>query len=390
MDYQLVVFKGGTAFNSLLEAFKVHFPKTSYVVPISDDGGSSREICRVFGGPSIGDLRSTLTRLSDVSSDETLAVRKLLEYRLSCKCPERAMEEWYQLLEDRHPLYAQISSQYRGLVRCFLCKFEAERLQRISCRFDLKNGSIGNFFFTGARLVLGSLETAVFVYSSVARISHATRVLPIIDTMDRLHITACLKDGSEIVGQDAISHPSVDGVVVKDSSPPLEAPIDKLFYINKYGNPFSPILNRSVLEDLKQAEGIIYGIGSLWTSIIASLVLDGVGTTIAEKRVPKILLLNSCLDRETDALTANDFIQSIAAALNGFGKTHFRVSDFVSHLVVVEGGSIALEEEKIAKLNVKICKVPRDPKFDLYAFSMRHAAYSSPHLIDTLRTILAT
>lgn len=379
MTSHLVIFKGGTAFNSLLESFKVHFPKSSYVVPISDDGGSSREICRVFGGPSIGDLRSTLTRLSCDLTDETRAVRRLLEYRLSPHDEVKAASEWYELLEDRHPIYEHISSQYRGLLRCFLCKFEAERLQRISCRFDLRNGSVGNFFFTGARLVLGSLETAIFVYSSVARIAETTRVLPIVDTMDRLLITAELQDGTHISGQHAISHPSHDHIVSKEPCTPLPAAISKLFYVNKYGDEHRPQLNRSVHDDLKECQGIIYGIGSLWTSIIPSLILHGVGSVIASRGVPKVLLLNSYPDRETMGLTALDFITHIARALDHFGASNRPITDYLTHLIAIEDSKIALDEMKIKNLGIELVKLPKDQATNLY---------NGPILVDALTKII--
>lgn len=33
------------------------------IIPISDNGGSSSELIRVFGGPGIGDIRSRYSRL---------------------------------------------------------------------------------------------------------------------------------------------------------------------------------------------------------------------------------------------------------------------------------------------------------------------------------------
>jgi hypothetical protein len=58
----IVVFSGGSAANSLVDVFSTvrvskHCP-LSYVIPISDNGGSSSELIRVFGGPGIGDVRS--------------------------------------------------------------------------------------------------------------------------------------------------------------------------------------------------------------------------------------------------------------------------------------------------------------------------------------------
>ena len=59
---KLVVFSGGTAANSLVDVFdevkEKHSCSLIYVIPISDNGGSSSELIRVFGGPGIGDVRS--------------------------------------------------------------------------------------------------------------------------------------------------------------------------------------------------------------------------------------------------------------------------------------------------------------------------------------------
>lgn len=51
----IVIFSGGSAANSLVEIFNevrdANRTTLSYVIPISDNGGSSSEIIRVFGGP---------------------------------------------------------------------------------------------------------------------------------------------------------------------------------------------------------------------------------------------------------------------------------------------------------------------------------------------------
>jgi hypothetical protein len=47
-----LVISGGTGGNSICSAFG----DACYVLPVSDDGGSSSEIIRVLGGPSIGAL----------------------------------------------------------------------------------------------------------------------------------------------------------------------------------------------------------------------------------------------------------------------------------------------------------------------------------------------
>lgn len=51
----IVVFSGGSAANNLVDVFKTVRENKgcplSYVIPISDNGGSSSELIRVFGGP---------------------------------------------------------------------------------------------------------------------------------------------------------------------------------------------------------------------------------------------------------------------------------------------------------------------------------------------------
>lgn len=58
----IAVISGGSAANNLVEVFDaVRESKNcllSYIIPISDNGGSSSELIRIFGGPGIGDVRS--------------------------------------------------------------------------------------------------------------------------------------------------------------------------------------------------------------------------------------------------------------------------------------------------------------------------------------------
>lgn len=48
--FSFIVISGGTGCNAICSAFG----DACYVLPVSDDGGSSSEIIRVLGGPSIG------------------------------------------------------------------------------------------------------------------------------------------------------------------------------------------------------------------------------------------------------------------------------------------------------------------------------------------------
>jgi hypothetical protein len=60
----IVVFSGGSAANNLVDVFStVREDKKcplSYIIPISDNGGSSSELIRVFGGPGANILNHEL------------------------------------------------------------------------------------------------------------------------------------------------------------------------------------------------------------------------------------------------------------------------------------------------------------------------------------------
>lgn len=378
----LTVFKGGTAFNTFLENFKKKFPHTAYIVPITDDGGSSREIRRVFGGPSIGDLRSTLTRLSEEKTIEEHAVKKLLEYRLPND--EIAAMEWQALLENRHQLYDSISSKYKELIRYFLCQFEAQRLLRISHQFKLQHGSIGNFFFSGARMALGSLETAIFLYSSTAQISTHTTVLPIIDSNDELGIGVKFENEEIILGQHLISHPNCEGVVDKNFFEPLTSPIQELFYIDKLKNRITPKPHREVLNKLENSHGIIYATGSLWTSIIPSLVLEGIGEAIAANTCKKIGLLNCCHDRETFNMTAIDYIWCLTKSLNRFGKLSFAPKDYLTDLFIVKGCPFLIDHKAIANLGLQLHVIEQSAEFFFHFQHNSYSIYEVDHLLQSI------
>ena len=53
-ELSYLIVSGGTGANSIISAFGA---SPAFVLPVSDDGGSSSEILRCFGGPSIGDIR---------------------------------------------------------------------------------------------------------------------------------------------------------------------------------------------------------------------------------------------------------------------------------------------------------------------------------------------
>ena len=231
-----------------------------------------------------------------------------------------------------------------------------------------------------------------------------TSVLPAVNTNFTHHISAGLANGTVITGQNNISHPSettaLDNVVateyedterhdaIEDANLPgtlptlrkqyinfskadeddLPARIERLWYINPYGQEIRLAANPAVLTALKDTQAIIYSIGSLYTSLIPSLILKGVGDLISNPAIRhKILILNSTNDRETGPsskpYSALDFIAAIAKACaesrNAKGEvTKHDYNQYVTHLIYLTGpGTPEVNREELKEIGIETMRV---------------------------------
>mmetsp|Transcript_24770 Transcript_24770/g.97915 ORF Transcript_24770/g.97915 Transcript_24770/m.97915 type:complete len:222 (-) Transcript_24770:2611-3276(-) len=158
-ERRLVIFSGGTAFNSCARLMtEESLLKVSYVLPVSDDGGSTSEIIKCLGGPAVGDIRSRCVQLSADTDSETLAVKEILGHRLCSDSLQAAEDEWYSVLDGSHTLWTSVAKPYRETILAFLGHF---RIQLRDKQFDFRNGSVGNFFLSGARCFFNSLEVSL-------------------------------------------------------------------------------------------------------------------------------------------------------------------------------------------------------------------------------------
>ncbi|KAF8421058.1 hypothetical protein EV426DRAFT_610538 [Tirmania nivea] len=430
---RLVVFSGGSATNSIVDVFNellhpgegvwrqngngnggVELQRLSYIIGISDNGGSTSEILRVFGGPGIGDVRSRLIRLvpEPIGTSEEGSVKSAIKHLLNYRLPadeDLAKEEWLSIVEGTHLKWKKIPSDKRELLRSFLVHLHSEILKRARppiSTFNFHSASIGNLFLTSARLFFGSFESAIYLFRSITGVPENVQVVPAINSMFAHHIAAGLADGTVIVGQNQISHPSDlkaagllpsseniystvpsgaatpitpfgftgnqsrlhpvlswptpvlgqgvgtesegsddegegDGVedanlpgshpslksrnivFEKDNEPELGSRVERIWYINPYGQEIRPPANPKVLGALGEAGAVVFSIGSLYTSIIPCLILRGIGHALSSPHIPiKILILNGSLDRETGPVTGNpqvdfsasDFVRAIVRA----------------------------------------------------------------------------
>ncbi|KAL7268377.1 hypothetical protein RUND412_009003 [Rhizina undulata] len=445
-----VVFSGGSAANNLIDVFKalsrdrgggLHF-----VLPISDNGGSTSEILRVFGGPGIGDVRSRLVRLvpEDTEDEELICVKQILNYRLP-PSRENAFLEWLAIVEGTHVLWKGISSEKRELLRSFfnLLNMELLKRQRPSSSFNFHSASTGNLFLTGARIFFGSFESAIYLFRSITGIPENVQVIPAINSNFAYHIAAELEDGTVITGQNQISHPSVpsasmtppdqiatpdmqlsdDDDEFEDANLPgclaslrtqniefskkdetqLSSPVKRIWYINPYGQEIRPPVNPKVLSSIENSEAIIYSIGSLYTSLIPCLIPRHLGRAIATcpRNTPRVLLLNGSHDRETgpnhDEFTATTFVRAIVGACYSsispgseppLDPKKVEWNRFVTHVIYMEGnGAPRVDVPELVAMGIQCLRVygKRNPEGD-----GKGMLYDAKALAQALEAVLAT
>ncbi|MGH1394148.1 MAG: gluconeogenesis factor YvcK family protein [Trichormus sp.] len=156
----------------------------------------------------------------------------------------------------------------------------------------LTGHSFGNLFLTAMSDITGDLERAVAASSKVLAVRG--QVLPA--TLSDVRLWAELADGRRIEGESNI--PKAGGKIVKIGCIP--------------DNP--PALPAAI-KAIKEADYIIIGPGSLYTSLIPNLLVTEIADAIAQAEVPRIYICNIMTQPgETEGYSVADHIQSIDAA----------------------------------------------------------------------------
>ena len=184
---------------------------------------------------------------------------------------------------------AALSNEEPMLTRLFQYRFS---------RGDgLEGHTFGNLFLSALTTITGSLERAVQASSKV--LSVQGQVIPAtgIDVM----LWAELVSGEKIFGESLIS---------KSMQP-----------INRLGGiPENPPALPAALEAIREADLIVLGPGSLFTSLLPNLLVPEIVEALLKNKSPKIYISNLMTQPgETDGLDVFQHIKSIERQLFNFG-----------------------------------------------------------------------
>jgi uncharacterized cofD-like protein len=251
----IVAIGGGTGLSTLLRGLKQYVDaegawsvsKLAAIVTVTDEGGSSGVLRKEFGMPPPGDIRNCIVALAD--EEELLS--RLFNYRFAAETP-------------------------------------------------LKGHSLGNILLTAMTDITGGFDKAVLAASRILAIRG--EIYP--STLQDVRLRATLADGTELVGEVAISGSQLGQSV---SNEPRHAHIVHLGL-----EPSEVAPDNRALEALAAADLIIIGPGSLYTSVLPNLVIGPLADALRQAKALRVYICNVMTQPgETDGYSAQDHLGAI-------------------------------------------------------------------------------
>ncbi|MDI3533852.1 MAG: hypothetical protein PWQ82_217 [Thermosediminibacterales bacterium] len=176
---------------------------------------------------------------------------------------------------------------------CLIALADTEPLMEKLFQYRFKTGSLkghsfGNLFLAAMTEVSGDFQKSIKQFSKVLAVKG--QVLPI--TLSQAVLFAVNKNGEIVKGESKI---------------PEGGPIEKVFLEPDDCRPLP-----EVIEAIKNADAIILGPGSLYTSIIPNLLVKGVVEAISESPAVKIYVTNVMTQAgETKGYTASQHVKTL-------------------------------------------------------------------------------
>lgn len=171
----------------------------------------------------------------------------------------------------------------------------------------LKGQSFGNLFIAAMNEICGSFEEAIKETSNVLAVTG--KVLPM--TLEDVTLYAVLENGHTVKGESAIP--------LKNKE--LDSRIKQVYMEPRISYPLV-----EAVEAIQDADLIVLGPGSLYTSVIPNLLVNGMVKTIYHAEAPKVYIANIMTQPgETDGYTVLDHVDGIL--------THSR-DDLLDYVIV--------------------------------------------------------
>ncbi len=246
----IVAIGGGTGMPSLLRGLKAYTRNITAIVTVADDGGSSGRLRRELGLLPPGDFRNNIAALA---RDEAL-MTQVLQYRFGSSVLTQTEEE--------------------------------------GSRSELQGHAFGNLLLAALTGITGSFDEGLLAAERV--LAMRGRVLP--STLAEVTLVADI----EVNGQ-------IERVIGESAIPEAAGHIQHVFLEPSTIQAYPP-----ALKAIFQADLIVMGPGSLYTSILPNLLVPGLAEALEYARAPKIYICNLAIQPgETDNYSVADHVGAL-------------------------------------------------------------------------------
>jgi uncharacterized cofD-like protein len=249
---RIVAIGGGTGLSALLRGLKEHTSNITAVVTVADDGGSSGVLRTELGIPPVGDIRNCIAALADAEP----LMNELLQYRFPTGDSA-----------DADPAAVGAAAEGPGLA----------------------GHAVGNLLLAAMTAIEGGdFEEGVRRINRILAVRG--QVVPVTATPLTLH--ARCRDGSIIDGQSRIMR---------------TADIEQVWL-----TPKDVQASDDALAAIAEADLIVLGPGSLYTSLLPSLLVPGIREALLAAAAPRLYVCNvATQDGETAGLDLAAHVEAI-------------------------------------------------------------------------------
>jgi uncharacterized cofD-like protein len=180
---------------------------------------------------------------------------------------------------------------------------------------ELKGHSFGNLFIVAMSGVVGNFEAALQETSRVLAVRG--QIVP--STLEDVTLEATFVDAPSVRGESKI--------------PESGLPISRLSII-----PADPDAHPAAVQAILDADMIVMGPGSLYTSILPNLLVPGIAAAIRASSATKVYVCNVATQPgETDDYSAEDHVEAINRHVGAGLFRHMLMHDAVSRPVPSDG-----------------------------------------------------
>jgi len=218
----------------------------------------------------------------------------------------------------------------------------------------LKNHPLGNLFLVALLETQGNLEKAIKIASRILKIKG--EVIP--STLENVDLVAKFTNGKIIVGEDKIPKYSLK------TNQRIE---------NLWLRPRNPKATKLALKRIREADVILIGPGSLYTSILPNFLVSGISEELNKSQALKIFILNLLTQPgETDNFKASDHLKEFLR-ISKIRKIDILLAnktkpskDFLKKIKEENKRIVLIDEKEVEKLGVELIKEDLANLKDIY------------------------